>query len=240
MYATDSSLKVQPQKQREMVPLGSSSASMYPGYSPAHIKYGKAAGEFGQAIGEMKARGENWEPANGTEYEIGQSHGAKRKMYFQKDRMESTGSEGAPKTASAQSVKEGEPKEEEILGFVIDIEPTHVKLPGGLSKRPLEDESEGAEKKKDRTKKKLKEDKEKECVIKTEDISAEVNARLKAKEEKKKLKEEKKRRRESSGDEEKVIKKPKTDKLKKREAEDGEGGSGGMEGKKKKRKNNPK
>jgi hypothetical protein len=238
MYATDSSLKVPSQKQREMIPLGSSSASMYPGYSPAHIKYGKAAGEFGQAISEMKAKGEKWEPANGTEYQIGQSHGAKRKMYFQKDRIESSGSEEAPKTVSAQSMKEGEPKEEEILGFVIDTEPTLVKLPGGLSKRPLEDEGEGAEKKKDKTKRKVKEDKEKECVIETEDISAEVNARLKAKEEKKKLKAEKKRRRESSGDEEKVIKKPKTDKLKKRDAEDGEGGNGGMEGKNKKRKKN--
>jgi hypothetical protein len=239
MYATDSSLKVPPKNQREMVPLGSSSASMYPGYSPAHIEYGKAAGEFGQAVGEIKARGEKWEPANGTEYQIGQSHGAKRKMYFQKDRIESTGSEGAPKAASDQPVKEGKPKEEEILGFVIDIEPTPVKLPGGSSKRPLEDESEGAEKKKNRTKKKLREDKEKECVVETEDISAEVNARLKAKEEKKKLKEEKKRRRESSGDDgEKVIKKPKTDKSKKREAEDGEGGSDGIEGKNKKRKKN--
>jgi hypothetical protein len=221
-----------------MVPLGSSSESMYPGYSPAHIEYGKAAGEFGQAIGDMKARGEKWEPANGAEYQIGQAHGAKRKMFFQKDRTVSTGSEGAAaKVASTKPTKEDEPKEKETLGFVIDTNPTPVKLPGRSTKRPLQDESEGAEKK-DKKKKRLKEDKgEKEPVTETEDISAEVDARLKAKEEKKKSKEEKKRRRESAGeDEEKVVKKPKKDKSKKRGAEDGEECSGDGEGKKKKRK----
>jgi len=215
-----------------MVPIGSSSESMYPGYSPAHIEYGQAAGEFGQAVGEMRTRGEEWKPANGTEYQIGQAHGAKRKMFFQKDRTESTGSERAAKVTSAEPTKENEPKEEETLGFVIDVNPTPVELSGGLTKRPLED----AEKKK---KKKLKEDSgEKEPVIETEDISAEVEARLKAKE-KKKSKGEKKRRRESAGeDEEKVVKKLKKDKSKKREVEDGEEGGGDGEGKKKKRKKN--
>jgi hypothetical protein len=235
------SLQVPPKNQREMVPLGSSSESMYPGYSPAHIEYGKAAGEFGQAVGEMKARGEKWEPANGTEYQIGQAHGAKRKMFFQKDRTESTGSEGAAKGASAQLDKEEEPKEEETLGFVIDIEPTPVKLAGRSAKRPLEDESDGGEKKKDKKKKKMKEDKGRERVVETEDISAEVEARLRLKEEKKKSKEGKKRQRESTGDdEEKVVKKPKKDKPKKREAEEGEEGeegSGNREGKKKRKKN---
>jgi hypothetical protein len=222
-----------------MVPLGSSSESMYPGYSPAHIEYGQAAGEFGRAVGEMKARGEKWEPGNGTEYQIGQAHGAKRKMFFRKDRTESPGSEGAAKVASAEPAKEDEPKEEETLGFVIDTKPTPVKLPGGSTKRPLEDEGEGVEKKKDKKRKKAKEDKgEKERVIETEDISAEVNARLEAKE-KKKSKEEKKRRRESAGEEEeKVLKKSKKHNSKKREAEDGEEGSGDREGKKKKRKKN--
>jgi len=222
-----------------MVPLGSSSESMYPGYSPAHIEYGQAAGEFGRVVGEMKARGEKWEPANGTEYQIGQAHGAKRKMFFQKDGTQSTGSEGAAKVASDEPANKDEPKEEETLGFVVDINPTPVKLPGRSTKRPLEDESEGAEKKKDK-KKRLREDKEEqEPVIETEDISAEVDARLKAKEEKKKSKEEKKRRRESAGeDEEKIVKKSKKDKSKKRGAEDGEEGSGDGEGKKKKRKRN--
>jgi hypothetical protein len=227
-----------------MVPLGSSSETMYPGYSPAHIEYGKAAGEFGQAIGDLKAQGVKWEtPANGPEYEIGQAHGAKRKLLFKKDRTESTGSEEAPKPAPAQSASGDEAKEVEAvetLGFVIDTNPTPVALPGSLNKRPLENENDGKEKKKDKKKKRSKEDKgEKEPVIETEDISAEVDARLKAKEEKAKAKEEKKRRRESAGeDEEKVVKKAKKDKSKKRDADDGQEGSGDGEGNKKKRKKN--
>ncbi len=221
-----------------MVPLGSSSESMYPGYSPAHIEYGKAAGEFGQAVGEMKARGEKWVPANGAEYRIGQAHGAKRNMLFQKNRTESTGNEGAAKPEFAGAVNGGAPKEEETLGFVIDTNPMPVTIPGSSTKRPFNGEIEGSEKKKGKKKKNSKEDKEqKDPVIETEDISAEVDARLKAKEEKKRLKEEKKRRRESAGgDEEKVVKKLKKDKSKKREAEDGEEVSADVEEKKKKRK----
>lgn len=217
---------------------------MYPGYSPAHIEYGKAAGEFGQAIGQMKAQGIKWEnPTNGPEYEIGQAHGAKRKLLFKKDRTESTGSEGASNPTTVEPVKEDEAKGEEAgetLGFVIDTNPTPVALPGISNKRPLGDESDSKEKKKDRKKKKSEDDRrEKEPVIETEDISAEVDARLRAKEEKaktKKEKKEKKRRRESDGDDEKVVKKSKKDRSKKREAEDREDGSADGEGEKKRRK----
>jgi hypothetical protein len=207
---------------------------MYPGYSPAHIEYGKAASEFGQAVGQMKIRGETWEPANGTEYQIGQAHGAKRKMLFQKDKTDSVEIEGAAKAPSSENGNGEEAKEEEILGFVIDINPTPVKLPGSSTKRPLEDESEAAEKKKH---KKSKKSNAGEAVIETEDISAEVEARLKIKEEKKKLKEEKKRRRESSSEEEKVIKKSKKDKSNKREAEDGKEDGDDGEGKKNQQQN---
>jgi hypothetical protein len=239
---TQTSIQVPPANQREMVPLGSSSASMYPGYSPADIEYGKAAGEVGRAIGEMKARGEKWElPANGPEYQIGQAHGAKRKLLFKKDRTESTGAEEATKTTLAESAPVAEATEEEggeSQYFVIDTNPTPVTIPGSAKKRALE-EGSSDEKKEKKEKKKKKSKQEKEPVIETEDISAEVDARLKAKGEKAKAKEEKKRRRESAGDEEeKTAKKSKKDKSKKREVEEGEEGSGDGDGKKKKRKKN--
>jgi hypothetical protein len=183
---------------------------MYPGYSPADIEYGKAAGEFGQALGELKAKGVDVEmPANGPEYKIGQAHGAKRKLLFKK----SAGSEGVTKQASAEPGPENDGGDGENPYFIIDTNPTPVVVPGDSKKRPLENgsETEKAEKK-DKKKKKSKE--EKEPIIETEDISAEVEARLKAKEEKKK-----KRKRESTGDEEKELKKSKKDKSKKHAVE---------------------
>src|SRR5438045_1971860 len=210
-----------------MVPLGSSSESMYPGYSPAHIEYGKAAGEFGQALGDLKAKGVKVElPANGPEYQIGQAHGAKRKMLFQKNRTESTGSEGAAalnkteQSAAADHSNTDQVAKDHENGenpyFVIDTNPTPVALLGRL-KRPLEGGRETGEKK-DKTIKKS--EGENEPVIETEDISAEVDARLKEKMEKSKAKEEKKRKRESTGDGEKESKKSKKDKKKKRKAEE--------------------
>lgn len=214
-------VQVPPTSQREQVPLGSSSYSMYPGYSPEDVEYGKAAGEVGQALGELKKQGIKWDgPANGAEYQVGQAHGAKRKMLFMKDRTESTGSEN-----SAQPSGSAEPKPEEASEgnpyFVIDTEPTPVSLPTmepkSSKKRSLEDGTEASGKKKS---KKPKE--EKEIVVETEDISAEVEASLRAKEEKAKAKEEKKRRRSSGGDDsEKVSKKAKKEKIKKRDAASG-------------------
>lgn len=203
---------------------------MYPGYSPADIEYGKAAGEFGQTVGELKAKGVDVEmPADGPEYKIGQAHGAKRKLLFKKERTESTGSEGVTKQASAEQEPANDEEDSANPYFVIDTKPTPVTVPGDSKKRPLENgsETEKAEKK-DKKKKKSKDDGQ--PVIETEDISAEVEARLKAKEEKKK------RKRESNGDGDKEVKKAKTDKSRKHAVEDDEGGSENAEGKKKKRK----
>lgn len=211
-----------------MVPLGSSSESMYPGYSPADIEYGKAAGEFGQALGELKAQGVHVEmPANGPEYKIGQAHGAKRK-HLSKERTQSTGSEGVTKQSPAEPEHANDGENGENPYFVIDTNPTPVVVLGDSKKRRLENgsESEMAEKK---DKKKKKSKKEDQPVIETEDISAEVDARLKAKEEKKK------RKRESTGDGEKEVKKSKKEKSKKHAAEEGGEDSRDFEEKKKKK-----
>ena len=63
----------------EQVPVGVSSASMYPGYSPADHEYGQAAQEFGKMWSGAKEQGIDFkiEP-DGPQYEIGQAKGRKR------------------------------------------------------------------------------------------------------------------------------------------------------------------
>ncbi|KAI4290019.1 MAG: hypothetical protein L6R35_000710 [Caloplaca aegaea] len=58
----------------EQVPLGSSSDSMYPGYSPANHEYGKAAEEFGRYASAAKQKGIDLK-ADGIDYKVGQSKG---------------------------------------------------------------------------------------------------------------------------------------------------------------------
>lgn len=60
------------------MPIGVSSASMYPGYSPADHQYGKAAEEYGRAAAEAKAKGMEIKHTE-VDYEIGQAKGVKRR-----------------------------------------------------------------------------------------------------------------------------------------------------------------
>ncbi|KAL8684778.1 MAG: hypothetical protein Q9218_008141 [Villophora microphyllina] len=67
---------VPPANQIDSVPLGSSSDSMYPGYSPADIEYGKASEEYGNYAADAKKRGVDVVPE--VDYTVGQSKGQSR------------------------------------------------------------------------------------------------------------------------------------------------------------------
>ena len=224
------SCKVPPAGQLDQVPIGVSSASMYPGYSPADHVYGDAAQEFGTAVSIAKAKGiEIPSEPDGPEYQIAQARGIKMRTLAQVRAAKAargegsgsgTGSGSDAQAASARTIgpvtnghaKQGAgedgTEEGESQFFVIDTNPTPVNLPGIISKstkRTSEDRSppEPTEKKKSK-KVKTKHDGELPLNVENErveleDISEEVDARLKEKEEKRKRKEEKKRKRESEG-----------------------------------------
>jgi hypothetical protein len=64
-------LQVPPRDNIDRVPLGASSASMYPGYSPADHIYGEAASEFGKQMAELKKQGIDLpKDPNGPEYDL--------------------------------------------------------------------------------------------------------------------------------------------------------------------------
>ena len=70
---------VPPTGMRDVVPIGSSSASMYPGYSPADVQYGEPAREFGEQWTQAKEQGAEFSSEqDGPQYEIGQAKGTKR------------------------------------------------------------------------------------------------------------------------------------------------------------------
>ena len=217
------------------MPIGSSSASMYPGYSPADHQYGEAAQEFGSEWSAAKAKGMEFKPApDGPDYQFGQAKGVKKRTLAKireakAARGEGSGSgtgsgsgsdTGAPPAVSngsapskvhskTKAVKE---KAEDQSGdgnnpyFVIDVNPTPVIIPG-VSVQPPKRSSEG-QPEPEMVDKKPKKPKRKhegslpgaaEKKVEFEDISSEVDARLKEKEERRKRKEEKKRKRDSDG-----------------------------------------
>ena len=217
-----------PHGAREKVPLGSSSASMYPGYSPADHEYGQAAAEYGTAAAEARAQGVELKHPE-AEYNIGQARGIKRKNLAAMREVKAarknanggdtgsgsgsndSGNASPPRSASAN----GDLSNPAVSGaadgdkpfFVIDTEPTPVNISDIASqqmKRNVSSEPEITEGKKH---KKTKIKHEHELVkqeevdgVQYDDISEEVDVRLKEKEEKRKRKEEKKRKRESEGD----------------------------------------
>ena len=238
---------------------------MYPGYSPADHEYGKAAEEYGKAVAEAKRRGVEIPKHPDIDYQIGQGKGVKRKSLAQLRELKqgselkrgSSGSEGEGparkhkvngdsssshmKNEGSSSQTVGAEAEDENPVFVIDTKPTPVSIPHHLSSQSKRDREErdtaGLKPKKSKTKHSgdlLSADKN---ADETEDISAEVEARMKAKEEKRKLKEEKKRKRESEKSEVaattepanvatmEIEEKPKKKKNKVKHSEDGEGKS---------------
>ncbi|MCJ1404268.1 hypothetical protein MMC11_007493, partial [Xylographa trunciseda] len=217
---------IPPPNEREKVPIGSSSASMYPGYSPADHEYGQAAQEFGQQWSAAKSQGIDFQPQpDGPQYEFSQARGVKRGT-LAKIRAAKTangegsgsgsgsGSDVAPpptKTNGAHPHKRPEgvkSEEDEKDGanpyFVVDTNPTPVNLPGishNAAKRRSSTEAPvepvGVKAKKAKTGHEGNVPNGTEKRVEFEDISGEVDTRMKEKDEKRKRKEEKKRKRES-------------------------------------------
>lgn len=229
LYAAKSTARtfVPPADHRDQVPLGSSSASMYPGYSPADHEYGKAAEEYGSFAAAARARGVDVKHPD-LEYEIGQARGTKRKVL---EGIEETtnvkhggpGSRGAgeapggpetkpmtpyalhlKKQAEEKNAAEETTSNGDNPSFVIDVNPTPVNLARQTTKSPKRSASPPApleQKKAKKAKKKHKGDLPQATDyqgVEFEDISQEVDARMKEKEAKRKRKEEKKRKRESA------------------------------------------
>ena len=218
---------------------------MYPGYSPADHIYGEAAQEFGAVAAQAKKRGEDVKLPNGVDYQIGQNKSTKRKHSIES--AEGSTSDAALAQSNNASVTAGalhkqaqsssaEGQDEKPL-FVVDTQPMKVDLPEHMQRTG-------------RNNKKAKTNHEGNGPLghETEDISAEVDAKVKEKREKKKhRKEEKKRKRESDDEEEEDSKKKsksasteeETKQAKRKEPEGGEGGdqvSPGANGKRKKSK----
>ena len=197
---------------------------MYPGYSPADHEYGKAAEEYGKAVAEAKRRGVEIPKHPDIDYQIGQGKGIKRKNLAQIREMQQSQSGSGSGTGEEdgssrkQKVNErlgsSELKTEETPAkdtdvqtegdnpfFIIDTKPTPVNIPGHLSspsKREADVEvDEGKASKKSKTKHSGDFPAAPQQTEQTEDISAEVDARMREKEERRKRKEERKRKRES-------------------------------------------
>ena len=205
---------------------------MYPGYSPADHEYGRAAEEYGKAAAEAKAQGIELKHPD-AEYEIGQGKGVKRKTLAgireaqaAKGKASGTdsGSEGPVKQkptepattngqASTEKAQEAMPEGDNPY-FVIDTKPTPVNIPG-LSLQALKRSASPPDAVEGKKHKKAKKNHngdlpkgEDSQEVKTEDISEQVDARMKEKEAKRRTKEEKKRKRESEGEAAAVAEEP--------------------------------
>lgn len=201
---------------RDQVPIGSSSASMYPGYSPADHVYGEAAAEFGQEWHKAKREGHQLQlSADGPQYEFGQAKGAKKRK-LEESRGGTSQSDGASQNgrglngngkaqASAEDGSDSSknPASSQQKGnplFVIDTNPTpvpelHSQVGGTNLALPV------LPAKPSKRAKTAPEDAPASngAPLEHEDIEQEVDQRLKAKEERRKQK-EKKRKRHSEGD----------------------------------------
>ncbi|ERF71522.1 hypothetical protein EPUS_00511 [Endocarpon pusillum Z07020] len=218
---------VPPKDNIDKVPLGASSASMYPGYSPADHIYGEAAQEYGERAAELKRKGVDLQlDPNGPQYVVGQN---KKPRLLSQEPETLAGSVSSTSAPSMRSQGQGgEPMEGVELStgepqyFVIDSKPSVVADLGEMQKQKnkandkakrrvsFKEEQEGEaasnnsfEPRKHKKAKMITSETPAavipEPAVQEEDISAEVEARLKAKEEKRKRKEEKKRKR-YSGD----------------------------------------
>ena len=198
---------------------------MYPGYSPADHVYGKAAEEYGKVAAEAKKQGIDISHPE-VDYEIGQAKGIKRrtlaemrKAMAEKGQGSGSGSgsasEGPAKSTpkenatpngklSTENVQEATPAPEgQNPYFVIDTKPTPVNLPG-ISSQPIKRSASPPPSVGSTKHKKVKKHHDGELPkgretekVEFEDISGEVDARMKEREAKRKRKEEKKRKRES-------------------------------------------
>ena len=262
---------------------------MYPGYSPADHEYGKAADEYGKAAAEARAQGiELKHPdaeyqigqAKGTKRKI---LGGIREEKAAKGKASDVGSgsgtgsgseDPAKQEPAQQATTNGKSRTEKVQEavaegenpfFVIDTKPSPVNI-SGMPLQPLKrsvSPPEPVEAKKNKKAKKKHDGAmpkgEDTPQVKTEDISEQVDARMREKEEKRKMKEKKKRKQDADdgplaaveqphavAEVERPMKKKKTKKTKeellpdqtasKKRSGEGSGDAGDGEGKKKKRK----
>ncbi|CAF9906494.1 MAG: hypothetical protein GOMPHAMPRED_004745 [Gomphillus americanus] len=198
---------VPPKDAWEKVPIGSSSATMYPGYSPKDHEYGKAAQEFGKQWSEARKKGIEFDTGpDGAEYQFGQSKASKKRRLNENGGVEgaandvkSSGEEAGAKTAPAQTADDNPL-------FFFDSNPTPVKRSDkttdtSQSGANSTSESEPASKKS----KKLQNAEDSATatehpkpVIEYENIDREVDARLKLKADAAKNNKDKKRKRGSA------------------------------------------
>ena len=207
---------------------------MYPGYSPADHEYGKAAEEYGKLVAEARVLGVDIKHED-AEYEIGQAKGVKRKTLgafreshaaqgvtsdigtgsgadvpIKKKANKSPTTNGQTSTEKAEEAK----PEGDNPYFVIDTNPTPVNIPGMSFQSPKRSAvfPEAVEAKKHKKAKKKHDGEmpkgEDTQQVKTEDISDQVDARMKEKEKKRRMKEEKKRKRESDGEPAAAVEEP--------------------------------
>lgn len=139
---------VPPNDHIEQVPLGSSSESMYPGYSIKEHKYGEAAERFGNYAAEAKRKGEEIKP-EGIDYKLGQSKALSSlkleqmrakmaaKMAAQKGGGLASESTPADSTSTEKKVRFSDVSQEtakpEGQMFFMDSKPTPVDLPTTLN-----------------------------------------------------------------------------------------------------------
>ncbi|KAL9616629.1 MAG: hypothetical protein Q9160_008512 [Pyrenula sp. 1 TL-2023] len=151
---------VPPRDEIHRVPLGASSASVYPGYSPADHIYGEAAQEYGKQISDAKKKGVDFKlDSNGPEYVVGQSAKAKRDQLATVDERVRQGlkdnssntDDGKEETMEGENVMETDPEpmdgvEQPPPMFFFDSNPTPVG-PNGDAKGHKNDGSEQLSKK---------------------------------------------------------------------------------------------
>ena len=207
--------------QREQVPLGSSSAADSHTYSATRHKHRDTAEESGRAAVEARAvAAERQHPL--VEDEFRQAKGIKRRTLAGiREALATKGQVGgnspvpgserpitsSPKGKAASSENANDPIQEgENPFFINDTKPSPIRFPIVLS-QPVKRSLSPSVSLDSKTQKKAKRSHDREypnrkktLIVEFEDISGEVDARLKEKEEKRKRKEEKKRKRESEGD----------------------------------------
>jgi hypothetical protein len=140
-------MQVPPRDNIDRVPLGASSASMYPGYSPADHIYGEAAAEYGMRMAEAKRKGiEVKIDSEGLEYIVGQSSlSAKEQIVaIHNEREEAKARKTSSGSANPTTSEDAEKIEAELMEevketgdgvdlFVIDPNPTPVDQLQGAS-----------------------------------------------------------------------------------------------------------
>jgi hypothetical protein len=208
--------QVPPRDNIERVPLGASSASMYPGYSPADHIYGEAASEFGKQMAELKKQGiELPKDPNGPEYDVAAEKRAGQEQIEEIKKRRKLAKQSGSQDDEAEPMEGVEETDPSQL-FIIDSNPTPVALfqanvttsltkaknkANDKAKRRNANEGdvtteafeEAPKKKKFKAETDLAESKE----PLSDDFEAEVEAKHKEKEERRKAKKEKKRKRET-------------------------------------------